>query len=237
MSSAKRRLAVGGAALVVLAGSGGAYAATQSGSTATQRPDPAAQQKAYLDDVAKRLNVTRDQLDSALKGAAEDQVDAAVAAGKLTKDQGDAAKKRIESAGGVPLGGGFGFGGRGPGGPGGGGPGGPGGPLGFGFGSGKSLTVAATYLGVSDDALRKDLENGQSLADVAKAQSKDTAGLKAAMNTAITTELDQQVKDNKLTADQEKQFESNLDQRLDDLISNTRPKGGPQGFSFGRRHP
>jgi hypothetical protein len=235
MSSAKRRLAVGGAALVVLAGSGGAYAATQSGSTTKQRPDPAAQQKAFLDDVAKRLNVTSDQLNAALKGAAEDQIDAAVAAGKLTKDQGDAAKKRIESSTNAPLGGGFGgFGGHGgSGGPG----GGPGGPLGFGFGAGKSLTVAATYLGVTEDALRKDLQNGQSLADVAKAQNKDSAGLKAAMKTAITTELDQQVKDNKLTADQEKQFESNLDQRLDDLINNARPKGGPQGFSFGRRHP
>src|SRR5215475_4086815 len=135
MSSAKRRLAIGAAGLVVLAGSGGAYAATQSGSTTTpQRPDPAAQQKAFLDDVAKRLNVTSDQLNAAVKGAAEDQIDAAVAAGKLTKDQGDAAKKRIESAQGAGIGGfGLGFGFGGPHGPGG-GPGRPGGPGGLGFG-------------------------------------------------------------------------------------------------------
>ena len=61
----------------------------------------AAEQKAFLDDVAKRLNVTRDQLDTAIKGAAEARIDAAVAAGKLTKEQGEAAKKRL--AAGAPL--------------------------------------------------------------------------------------------------------------------------------------
>ena len=169
---------------------------------------------------------------AALKGAAEDQIDAAVAAGKLTKDQGDAAKKRIESSTGVPLGGGFGA--RRP------RPRRPRRPRWPGRRSRRPARVRLRRRQVADgrgdlprrtdDALRKDLENGQSLADVAKAQNKDTAGLKAAMKTAITTELDQQVKDNKLTADQEKQLESNLDQRLDDLISNTRPKGGPQGL-------
>ena len=61
----------------------------------------AAEQKAFLDDVAKRLNVTRDQLDTAIKGAAEARIDAAVAAGKLTKEQGEAMKKRL--AAGAPL--------------------------------------------------------------------------------------------------------------------------------------
>src|ERR1700754_2719669 len=101
MSSAKRRIAIGAAGLVVLAGSGGAYAATQSATptpTPTTKPDPSAQQKAFLDDVAKRLNVTSDQLTSALKGAAEDQIDQAVKDGKLTQDQADQAKKRIESS-------------------------------------------------------------------------------------------------------------------------------------------
>ena len=95
--SVKRKLVAGAAGLAVLAGSGGAYAAGQSGSAPTKQPgaDSAAEQKAFLDDVAKRLNVTRDQLDAALKGAAEARIDAAVAAGKLTKEQGEAAKQRL----------------------------------------------------------------------------------------------------------------------------------------------
>ena len=113
--SVKRKLVAGAAGLAVLAGSGGAYAAGQSGPTTSKSPgaDRAAEQKAFLDDVAKRLNVTRDQLDAALKGAAEARIDAAVAAGKLTKEQGEAAKQRL--AAGAPLlpglGGGPGFGG------------------------------------------------------------------------------------------------------------------------------
>src|SRR5215470_18520748 len=132
--SAKRKLAVGAVGLAVLAGAGGAYAAGQSGtatptpSSAKQKPriDFKAEENAFLDDLAKRLNVPRDQLDAAIKGAAEDRIDAAVAAGTLTKEQGDAIKKQLANGlpglGAVPF-----FGGpRGPHGPGPAGPGGPG---------------------------------------------------------------------------------------------------------------
>src|SRR5690242_9151590 len=116
--SAKRKLVAGAAGLVVLAGTGGAYAANQASSAPTpaKPADRAAEQKAFLDDVAGRLHVTTDQLTAALEGAAEDRIDAAVKAGKLTPAQGDAAKKAIESGNFPALGpGGF----RGPGGPGG----------------------------------------------------------------------------------------------------------------------
>jgi hypothetical protein len=243
MSSAKRRLAVGAAGLAVLAGSGGAYAATQQNSSTT-RPDPATEQKAFLDDLAKRLDVTRDKLDAALKGAASDRIDAAVAAGRLTQAQGDEAKKRIASGTGVPLPGfrgggpgvplpGFRGGGPGvplPGFPGGGpGPHGPGGVR-CGFGEGRSLSAAATFLGLTDSALRTQLESGKSLADVAKAQSKSTADLKAAMKTAITAELDKAVSDKRLTADQRTRILAEVDARLDQEISEAGPRHGP-------RHP
>jgi hypothetical protein len=225
MTFAKRKLAIGAVGLAVLAGTGGAYAATQSGPTAAKAPDLAAEQKAFLDNLAKRLNVTPDKLNEAIKGAASDRIDAAVAAGKLTKEQGDAAKKRLENANGLPgLGLRFGLHG---------GPGGPGG-LRFGFGEGKSLSAAAKFLGLSDADLRTQLRDGKSLAAIAKDKGKTTADLKAAMKTAITSELDQAVKDNKLTADQRTQILSDIDARLDDLINLTPPKGGPR-LHF--RHP
>jgi hypothetical protein len=225
--SAKRKLAVGAAGLAVLAGGGGAYAAgtTSTNKTpAAKQADHAAEQKAFLDDLAKRLNVTRDQLDAAIKGAAGARIDAAVAAGKLTKEQGEAAKKRLDS--GAPL---FGLAGpRGGGGPGF-GHGGPGGPghLGFGFG----IDAAATYLGLSEDALRTQLQSGKSLADVAKAQNKDVAGLKAAMKAAVTKRLDQAVTDKKLTADEKAKILADIDTRLDDVINGTPPKR-PDGPRF-----
>ena len=225
MTFAKRKLAIGVAGLAVLAGTGGAYAATQSGPTTAKAPDLATEQKAFLDDLAKRLNVTPDKLNEAIKGAASDRIDAAVAAGTLTKEQADAAKQRLENANGLPgLGLRFGLHG---------GPQGAGG-LRFGFGDGKSLSAAAKFLGLSDADLRTQLRDGKSLADIAKDKAKTTADLKAAMKTAITSELDQAVKDNKLTAEQRTQILSDIDARLDDLINLTPPKGGPK-LRF--RHP
>jgi hypothetical protein len=217
MFSAKRKLAAGAAGIVVLAGTGGAYAATQSGSSGT-KPDPATEQKAFLDDLANRLHVSTDQLNSAIKGAAEDRIDAAVAAGSLTKAEGDAAKQRIESATGLPLLGiGPGFVG---------GPHGPGlgfGGLQFGFGPGKSLDAAAKFLGLTDAELRTQLSSGKSLADVAKDKGKSVDDLKAAMKSAITSELDQAVKDGKLTDAQRTKIEQNLDAGLDRLVNGKAP--------------
>ncbi|MDA0172512.1 hypothetical protein OJ998_25645 [Solirubrobacter taibaiensis] len=225
--SVKRKLVAGAAGLAVLAGSGGAYAAGQSGPTTSKAPaDRAAEQKAFLDDVAKRLNVTRDQLDAALKSAAEARIDAAVAAGKLTKEQGEAAKQRL--AAGAPLlpglGGGPGFGGgpRGGGAPGHGGPG-FGGP---GFGMGLSLESAegaAKYLGITTAQLHEQLHAGKSLADVAKANNKSVDGLKAAIKDAATKRLDQAVKDGKLTQAQRDEMAAELDERIDDIVNLTPP--------------
>jgi hypothetical protein len=228
MTFAKRKLAIGATGLAVLAGTGGAYAATQSGPTTAKPPDPNGEQQAFLDDLAKRLNVTPDKLNEAIKGAASDRIDAAVAAGKMTKEQGDAFKKMLDRANGLPLLA-LGRGGRalGPHGP---------GLLrpGFGFGPGKSLSSAATFLGLSDADLLTQLRAGKSLADIAKDKGKTTADLKAAMKTAITSELDQAVKDNKLTADQRTKILADIDARLDDLINNTPLAGGPR-LRF--RHP
>jgi polyhydroxyalkanoate synthesis regulator phasin len=230
--SAKRKLVAGAAGLVVLAGTGGAYAANQTGTSKTATPpkpaDRAAEQQAFLDDVAGRLHVTADQLTAALKGAAADRIDAAVKAGKLTQAQGDEAKKRIESANGPLLGVGP-LGGRGPGGHGPGGPGGPG-PRGFG-GPFGGLDGAATYLGLTGQQLREKLRSGQSLADIAKATNGKTVdGLKAALKDALTKRLDQAVKDGHLTSAQRDKLVNELSSHLDDIVNNTPPKGGPRAF-------
>src|SRR4051812_1071564 len=220
--SPRRRLAAGATGLLVLAGAGGAYAATQNSTT---KPDRGAEQKAFLDDLAGRLNVTPDKLQAAIKGAAEDRIDAAVAAGRLTKEQGDAAKQRIEQAKGVPL---PGFGRRGPG-PGLGVPGGPGGH-GFGRGHlgggpGMGLNAAATYLGLTEQQLFDALKGGKSLADVAKDKGKPVDGLKAALKAAETAQLDAAVKAGRITGAERTRILGDADQRLDDLVNRTPPKG------------
>jgi ribosomal protein S13 len=223
--SRRRKLAAGMAGAVVLAGSGGAYAATQKG-TAAKPPDPAAEQQAFLNDLAGRLHVTPDQLDAAIKGAATDQIDAAVKAGRLSQDQADQLKQRIQRApSGVPLPRLLGPG-----------PGGVGGPR-FGFrGPGPALFgglgAAARYLGVTDRQLFSDLRGGKSLADVAKAGNKSVDGLKAALKADETARLDQAVKAGRLTTDQRAKVEADLDQRLDEEINRTPPAGPMHGPRF-----
>jgi hypothetical protein len=223
--SRRRKLAAGVAGAVVLAGSGGAYAATQKG-TAAKPPDPAAEQKAFLDDLAGRLHVTPDQLDAAIKGAAADQIDAAVKAGRLSQQQADQLKQRIQQApNGAPLRGLFGPG--------------PGGPhVGFrgpGPGPFGDLGAAAKYLGVTDRRLFSELRAGKSLADVAKARNKPVDGLKTALKAQETARLDQAVKAGRLTTDQRAKIEADIDQRLDDLINGTRP--APPAHPGFRRWP
>ena len=83
------------AAGIVIAGAGGAFAATQLDS-------PTARSQAIITDAAGQLNIDPSKLTSALEKAIDDQIDAAVQAGKLTSAQGAALKARVAS-GQVPL--------------------------------------------------------------------------------------------------------------------------------------
>jgi hypothetical protein len=223
MFSARRKLVAGAAGVVVLAGAGGAYAATQQGGSSGSKPGRAAERKAFLDDLANRLHVSADDLNAAIKGAAADRIDAAVAAGRLTKAQGDALKQRIQnSSSALPF-----LRLRGPGGPG--VPGRPGGPgpgpgLRFGFGPGKSLGAAAMFLGLTHAQLRMQLRSGKTLADIAKAKGKSVSDLEAAMKSAIASELDRDVKAGRLTDAQRTRILQNLGTSMDRLVNGAVPQ-------------
>ncbi|HEY7621994.1 MAG TPA: hypothetical protein VH834_19645 [Solirubrobacteraceae bacterium] len=220
---AKRTLAIGAAVAVAAAGGGIAVAAT---SGTSPRSD-------FLDSVAKHLGISRQKLDDATKAAAIDQVNAAQSAGRITKAQADALKKRIESGDVPPLGFGRGFGA---------GPGVPG--LGLG-GPGMvkpfiddGLAAAAKYLELSESDLRTKLSNGQSLADVAKAQNKDLNGLQDAIVAAEKADLDKAVADKKLTQAQADKILAALKDRIGDVVNGKlRFRDGPRlerkGFAFG----
>jgi hypothetical protein len=176
-------------------------------------------------------------LSDALKQALEKQVDAQVTAGKLTQEQADAIKKRIED-GTQPIFGGPGFGGRGFGGPGKhfghGGPG-FGHRRGFGFGGpaiAAGVEELATYLGLKPEELRTQLRSGKSLADIAKAQGKTVDGLKTAITDAVTKRLDAAVTAGKLTKEQEQKVLDGLTAHLDDFVNGVHK--APRGFGHGR---
>jgi hypothetical protein len=200
----KRTIAIGAAVALAAAGGGVAYGAAAGN-------DP---QTAVLRDAAQRLNVSPDELRSALEGAFGDQLDEAVKDGKLTQRQADDIKQRIRQHG-LPLGP---MGG--PGGPH--GPfGGPGGPFGAG------LDAAAGYLGLTRAELGRRLMNGRSLADVAKAQGKSVDGLEQALVDAAKSDLDRAVADGRLTAGQRDELLKRLREHVDEIVAGRGP--GPRG--------
>lgn len=55
------------------------------------------------------------------------------------------------------------------------------------------LSTAASYLGISTTQLMTDMRNGQSLAQIAKANGKSVSGLKAALIAQASKQIDQSV--------------------------------------------
>jgi hypothetical protein len=225
--SLKGKLAIGLAVLGVAAFAGAAYAATQSAGPSTRQ--------AFLNDVAKRLRVTPQQLTAALNGAELDQLQAAVTAGRLTQAQANALEQRLKQNGAaVPVPFGF-FGPAVPGGPGGllapGVPGGKGGPAAPGgpvprlrafpvpFAVAGGIGSAASYLGLTSAQLFQQLTSGKSLAQIAAAQHKSVSGLERAMLTAVKAKLDKLKQAKVITSAQEQQMLSRWRARLSQQVN------------------
>jgi hypothetical protein len=223
------------AALAVAACAGGAYAATQNSGPTTRQ--------AFLNDVAKRLHVTPKELSSALSGAAVDQLQAEVKAGRLTQAQANVLEQRLKNGATAPA---MPFG-PGPVGPRGlfGPPRGyaaPGAPapgfgLGFGFGGGPGLVAAAKYLGLSDMQLFRQLNAGKSLAQIAAANGKTVAGLEQAMTAQVKTALDAAVRAKAITAARASQILGSYSARLKQEINEKGLRTARRGFFRGPRGP
>lgn len=228
----KRNLVIGLAALALAAFAGGAYAATQNSGPSTRQ--------AFLNDVAKRLHVTPQQLNAALSGATVDQLQAAVKAGRLTQAQANALEQRLRSgapAPGFPV---------------------PVGPLGA-FGPGRiapprayampppglrrgfaggfgALPAAASYLGLSTPQLVQQLSGGKSLAQIATSRGKSVSGLEQAMTAAERTQLDRLVSDKVITKAMENRILSRWSADLGSRVNSKGlgfPGGGPLGLFRG----
>lgn len=200
--SMKRKVVAGAVAGLAVAGGGGALAATQLGS-------PKEESQAIVSDAANQLGVQPKALSDALKTAFENRIDAAVEAGRLTKEQGQTLKQRIES-GGLPF-----FAGPPPGGH-------------FGFGPfGEQLGAAASYFGVTESELQSELRDGKSLAQVAKNHDKSVDGLVQALVDNAKTKLDAAVKAGHLTQDEADAMLGDLKERISDLVNGRFPPHPP----------
>jgi hypothetical protein len=152
------------------------------------------------------------ELTAAIKAALKARVDAAVAAGRLTEAQATELKARIDSDD-VPL---FGLG--------------RGGPGHDHFGHFGGLDAAASYLGVTEAALRTQLSQGETLADVAKAKGKSVDGLVDAMVAAAKQDLQQAVADGRLTDARRDEIVATLEERITAMVNGEHGPGHGPGF-------
>jgi polyhydroxyalkanoate synthesis regulator phasin len=191
---------------IVAVGTGAAVGAIGSG-------DAKQEENAILADAAKQLETTPEALREALGDALDARLDQAVEDGRLTQEQADELKRRRQESGTV-----LGFGHRGPGGPHG------RGHLEFRAGPGGGpLAGVADALGISERQLFRRLHSGRTLAQIAKAEGKDLADVKAAAIAAAKERLDEAVADGDLTQEQADERLEHLEEHLDELAENGFP--------------
>jgi polyhydroxyalkanoate synthesis regulator phasin len=205
-----QKIIAGSVALLAAAGGGAAIAASQNES-------PSEESQAIIDDAAAQLGIPSAKLSAALKKALSDRIDAAVAAGRLTKEEGDTLKARIQSDE-FPLFGGFHRG----------------------FGHFGGLDPAADYLGLTEAQLRDELAAGKTLAQVARDHGKSVDGLVDALVAHAKERLDDAVSHGRITKERENEILSDVRERIRNLVNSKGlghhpPFAGP-GFGFRLRH-
>jgi polyhydroxyalkanoate synthesis regulator phasin len=158
-------------------------------------PSPSASKnyaQVFLDKLAGILGLTPAQTQDALKKAQLATVDQMLADGKITQQQADAMKARINAGQGLGAIGGFGRKGEGSG----------------GFKASGALmrdlmtaqaNAAASALHMSTADLQSALRSGKSLSDLEKQQNVSDSAVKAAMKTAAKGVLDNAVKAGTIT--------------------------------------
>lgn len=208
----RSKIAAGAGAALAVVGAGGAVAA--------DRLTPKAESQAIVNDAAKQLGVDPAKLSDALEQALKNRIDAAVNDGRLSKEQGDAMKRRITSAA-FPLFIGPGF--ERDGAP----------HRAFGGLWGRHLNAAAAFLGLTEAQLDEALDGGKSLAQIAKQKGKSADQLVDALVAATTKRLDQAVADGRMTKAQRDMVVADLKERTTAIVNGTTPL---DGFRFRGRH-
>ena len=194
-----KRLGIAVVASALLAG--GVLTATALAETPTPQPkDQATSQQqnyrqVFLQKLAALLGVDEEKLQSSVKQAATDTIDEAVKSGDLTQKQADRAKEFVDKAGPGFLGKRLG----------------PALRMGriapmprhmAGLQGSDVLQAVADKLGMSVDDLRSELCSGKALTDIAKEKGVSEQEVRDAAVAAAKTQLDQAVKDGKLTQKQ-----------------------------------
>ena len=166
----------------------------------------------FISKLAGKLGVSEDELTTAIKDTRIEMIDEAVADGRLTQEQADRLKEKInESDYGL-----FGFG------------------RGFGVGpglchraAGHVLDTAAEVLDMPKDDLAQQLKDGKSLAEVAEVQGMSVEDFKAALLDKEKAKLDTLVSEDKLTQTQADKIYEKFQENIDTIVNAVPGEDGP----------
>jgi hypothetical protein len=195
------RLAIAVVAVLSVLVAGTAVAATRALS-------PNEPGQAVIEDAARQLGVEPKALSDALEQALKNRVDEAVEDGRLSKEQGQTMKERIDARE-APL---------------------------FGLGPGPrlrrhhvgpvpaKLEAAARYLGMTQEELRGALEDGKTLAQVARDRSKSVDGLVDALVAPAEQKLARAVEEGRLTEAAKTKILSQLREHLTEVVNGRAPR-------------
>jgi len=171
--------------------------------------------------------VEPDDASDSLTEALEFLVDEAVEAGRLTEEEGERLKERLQSRERpfvvpgletLPFGDrGFELFDRG-----------------FGlFGAIVDLDTAASYLGLTASELREELEEGNSLAEIAREQDKSVDGLVRVLIDEAKQRIDDAVADGRVSEERATRLKDDLEGRIRDRVDDElRWRGFPFDFRF-----
>jgi len=177
---------------------------------------------AFIDNLARRLGIGRDELVGAMRDAANDTIDQALQQGWLT--QGQAQRLRDWVAQNEP-----GF------------------PWGWHKGKawlapkvwrGVLVEAAAQVLGMGTDDLLAQLRQGKSLAQVAQERGMSTDEFKSRLLAQVDQRLAQLVQDGRITQQQADQLRQAIQNRIDAIVNTPgpicpKPWWGPRPESLG----
>jgi hypothetical protein len=90
----------------------------------------------------------------------------------------------------------------------------------------EDLQVAADAIGISLSQLQTALQNGQTIAAVAKAHSVDVSKVISALVTSENAEVDSALEAGTITQAQADQIKAQQTQRVTDMVNGTGPRGG-----------
>ena len=179
----------------------------------------------FVSKLAEKLGVSESELTTAIKDTRVEMLDEAVANGRLTQEQADRMREKInESDYGL-----FGFG--------------------RGFGdrlchraAGHVLGTAAEVLDMPKEDLAQQLKDGKSLAEVAEAKGMSVEDFKSALLDEEKAKLDTLVGEDKLTQTQAdkiyEKFQENIDTIVNAVPGEDGPcHGGPRHFFDGNGGP